>query len=247
MDDEFTSLGQIFSVIRKHVMAIIMAMCAGGVLAAAVTYLLMQPKYESTAMVLVNRKQTVAGQQYTDLQTDLQMINTYKDIITKDVVLRPVRENLLKKGVVVGSTDQLANAISVTNNQNSQVMSVTAKADDPYTARSIVNETAEVFRTKITTIMTNAKNVSIISRGTLNKTAVSPRKKVNIAIGLLAGLVLGVLFAFLRELTDRTVKDSAFITDTLELPLLGTITDIDSSSIKLGTKGLRPTTGRSRR
>ncbi|CAJ1226770.1 YveK family protein [Lactiplantibacillus xiangfangensis] len=247
MNDEVISLGQIFSILRKHVIAIIVAMCAGGVLAAAVTYLVMQPKYESTAMVLVNRKQTAVGQQYNDLQTDLQMINTYKDIITKDVVLRPVRENLLKKSVVVGSTAELAKAISVTNNQNSQVMSVTAKADDPYTARSIVNETAEVFRTKITTIMTNAKNVSIISKGTLNKTAVSPRKEINIAVGLLAGLVIGVLFAFLRELTDRTVKDSSFITDTLELPLLGTITDIDSSSIKLGTKGLRPTTGRSRR
>lgn len=247
MNDEVISLGQIFSILRKHVIAIIVAMCAGGVLAAAVTYLVMQPKYESTAMVLVNRKQTAVGQQYNDLQTDLQMINTYKDIITKDVVLRPVRENLLKKGVVVGSTAELAKAISVTNNENSQVMSVTAKADDPYTARSIVNETAEVFRTKITTIMTNAKNVSIISKGTLNKTAVSPRKEINIAVGLLAGLVIGVLFAFLRELTDRTVKDTSFITDTLELPLLGTITDIDSSSIKLGTKGLRPTTRRSRR
>lgn len=247
MNDEVINLGQIFSILRKHVIAIIVAMCAGGVLAATVTYLVMQPKYESTAMVLVNRKQTAVGQQYNDLQTDLQMINTYKDIITKDVVLRPVRENLLKKDVVVGSTAELAKAISVTNNQNSQVMSVTAKADDPYTARSIVNETAEVFRTKITTIMTNAKNVSIISKGTLNKTAVSPRKEINIAVGLLAGLVIGVLFAFLRELTDRTVKDTSFITDTLELPLLGTITDIDSSSIKLGTKGLRPTTGRSRR
>ncbi|MFD1393592.1 YveK family protein [Lacticaseibacillus jixianensis] len=247
MDDEVISLGQIFSILRKHVIALIVAMCAGGVFAAAITYLVMQPKYESTAMVLVNRKQTAVGQQYNDLQTDLQMINTYKDIITKDVVLRPVRENLLKKGVVVGSTGDLARAISVTNNQNSQVMSVTAKADDPYTARSIVNETAEVFRTKITTIMTNAKNVTIISRGTLNKSAVSPRKKINIAVGLLAGLVLGILFAFLRALTDRTVKDSSFITDTLELPLLGTITDIDSSSIKLGTKGLRPTAGHSRR
>lgn len=246
MDDEVISLGQIFAILRKHIIAIIVATCAGGVVAAAVTFLVMQPKYESTAMVLVNRKQTTAAGQYNDLQTDLQMINTYKDIITKDVVLSPVRENLQKKGVVVGSTGELANEITVSNNTNSQVMSVTAKADDPYTARAIVNETAEVFRNKITSIMTNAKNVTIISRGTLNKGAVSPRKKLNILIGLLAGLVVGILFAFLRELTDRTVKDPAFITDTLDLPLLGTITEVDEHNIKLGTKGLRPT-GRSRR
>jgi capsular polysaccharide biosynthesis protein len=244
MDDEVISLGQILSILRKHLIALIVATCAGGVLAAAVTYLIMQPKYESTAMVLVNRKQTTQAGQYNDLQTDLQMINTYKDILTKDVVMKPVHANLIKKGVVVGSASQLAKSISVTNNQNSQVMSVTAKADDPYTARAVANETVDVFRAKITSIMTNAKNVTIISRGTLNKDAVSPRKKLNILIGLLAGLVIGVLYAFLRELTDRTVKDPAFITDTLDLPLLGTLTDIDPQNMKLGTKGMTPTRSR---
>lgn len=247
MDDEVISLGQVFATLRKHLVMIILTTVLGGLIAGVVTYFVMQPKYESTTMVLVNRKQTTAAGQYNDLQTDLQMINTYKDIITKDVVLKPVQENLQRKGVVVDSVGALAKDITVTNNENSQVMSVTATADDPYTARSIANETASVFRKKITTIMTNAKNVSIISRGTLNKTPVSPRKQLNLAIGLLAGLVLGILFAFVRELTDRTVKDAAFVTDVLNLPLLGTITDIETQGIiRLGTKGLQ-TNGRSRR
>lgn len=236
--DETISFREIISILRKHIIAIVVAMCAGGVFAAAVTFLVMQPKYESTVMVLVNRKQTTAAGQYNDLQTDLQMINTYKDIITRDVVLDQVHDNLEKKGIVVGNAHKLAKEITVTNNQNSQVMSVTAKADDPYTARSIANETAKAFRSKITTIMTNAKNVTIISHGTLDKKAVSPRKKLNLLIGLLAGLLIGILFAFLREVTDRTVKDTAFITDTLGLPLLGTITDIEPHNMKLGTKGL---------
>jgi len=239
--DDTISFSEIFSILRKHVIAIIVAMCAGGVFAATVTFLVMQPKYESTVMVLVNRKQTTAAGQYNDLQTDLQMINTYKDIITRDVVLDPVHSNLEKKGVVVGDAHKLASDITVTNNQNSQVMSVTAKADDPYTARSIANETAEVFRSKITTIMTNAKNVTIISKGTLDKNPVSPRKGFNLLVGILVGLIVGILFAFLREATDRTVKNTSFITDTLKLPLLGTITDIDPHDMKLGTKGLMAT------
>lgn len=242
MNDEVISLGQVLSILRKHLIMLIAMTCIGGVFAAAITYLIMQPKYESTAMILVNREQTTQAGQYNDLQTDLQMINTYKDIITKDIVMKAVHTNLNKQGVVVGSESQLTNEVSVTNNQNSQVMSVTAKADDPYTARSIVNETVKVFREKITSIMTNAKNVSIISRGTLNKNAVSPRKNINILIGLFAGLAIGILFAFLREWTDRTVKNTEFITDTLNLPLLGTITDIDQQNMKLGTKGMKPIT-----
>lgn len=242
MNDEVISLGQVLSILRKHLIMLIAMTCIGGVFAAAITYLIMQPKYESTAMILVNREQTTQAGQYNDLQTDLQMINTYKDILTKDVVMKTVHANLTKQGVVVGSDSQLANEVSVTNNQNSQVMSVTAKAEDPYTARSIANETVKVFREKITSIMTNAKNVSIISQGTLNTDAVSPHRNINILIGLFAGLTIGILFTFLRELTDRTVKNTEFITDTLDLPLLGTITDIDPKNIKLGTNGMKPVT-----
>lgn len=242
MNDEVISLGQVLSILRKHLIMLIAMTCIGGVFAAAITYLIMQPKYESTAMILVNREQTTQAGQYNDLQTDLQMINTYKDILTKDVVMETVHANLTKRGVVVGSDSQLANEVSVTNTQNSQVMSVTAKADDPYTARSIANETVKVFREKITSIMTNAKNVSIISHGTLNKDAVSPRKTINILIGLFAGLTIGILFAFLRDLTDRTVKNTEFITDILDLPLLGTITDIVPQNMKLGTKGMKSIT-----
>lgn len=246
MDNEVISLGQIFSILKKHLLAILVAVCAGGALAVAMTFLIMQPKYESTAMVLVNRKQTTSAGQYNDLQTDLQMINTYKDIITKDVVLDQVRKNLNKQGIVVGTEPELASEISVTNNTNSQVMSLSAKADDPYTAQSIVNETAKVFRNKITKIMTNAKNVSVISHGTLNKNAVSPRWQLNIVIGLVSGMGIGILFSFLLELTDRTIKDPAFITETLQLPLLGTITNIDPQNMTLGTKRIKHT-GRYRR
>lgn len=242
MNDEVISLGQVLSILRKHLIMLIAMTCIGGVFAAAITYLIMQPKYESTAMILVNREQTTQAGQYNDLQTDLQMINTYKDILTKDIVLKTVHANLIKQGVVVGSVNQLANEVTVTNNLNSQVMSVTVKADDPYTARSIVNETVKVFRDKITSIMTNAKNVSIISRGTLNEEAVSPRKNINILIGLLVGWVIGILLAFLRELTDRTVKNTEFITDVLGLPLLGTISDIEPHNMKLGTKGMNSVT-----
>lgn len=242
MNDEVISLGQVLSILRKHMIMFIAMTCIGGVFAAAITYLIMQPKYESTAMILVNRDQTTQAGQYNDLQTDLQMINTYKDILTKDVVMKTVHAHLTKQGVVVGSDSQLTNEVSVTNNQNSQVMSVTAKADDPYTARSIANETVKVFRDKITSIMTNAKNVSIISYGTLNRNAVSPRKSLNILIGLLTGLTIGILFAFLRNLTDRTVKNTEFITDILDLPLLGTISDVVPQNMKLGTKGMKSIT-----
>ncbi|EKQ21572.1 tyrosine-protein kinase [Lacticaseibacillus casei UW4] len=55
-------------------------------------------------------------------------------------------------------------------------------------------------------------------------------------------MTIGILFAFLRDLTDRTVKNTEFITDMLDLPLLGTITDVVPQNMKLGTKGMKSIT-----
>lgn len=68
--------------------------------------------------------------------------------------------------------------------------------------------------------------MSIVSKATKNKIPVSP----NVKLITLAGLVAGVMTAFgwglIKELTDRTVKDLAFLTEELNLTNLGVISYI---------------------
>ena len=234
MEDDVISLGQVFRTLKKHLTMIIALTLGGIIIAAGVTYFAMTPKYNSSSMILVNQKTNDAAQQYNQVQTDLQMINTYKDIITKPVILDEAAKELNKSGKFDGTAGDLEAALTISNNENSQVVNVTAEATSPYVARDIVNVVTKVFQRKITKIMSNAKNVSIVSTGKLNTHQVSPRALINLAVGALAGLVLGVLLAFIRELTDKTVKDPVFITDVLELPLLGSITDIGSKDMRFG-------------
>ena len=58
----------------------------GFVLAAFVV----EPKYTSTTQILVNQKRntTDAGQAFNAQQADVQLINTYKDIVTSPVILK---------------------------------------------------------------------------------------------------------------------------------------------------------------
>jgi capsular polysaccharide biosynthesis protein len=235
MEDDVISLGQVFNTLRKHIIMIIIFAFAGLLVSAGVTYFVMTPKYDSSALILVNQKDnTNVAAQYNAVQTDLQMINTYKDIITEPVILDQAAKDLHKSGRFNGNAGDLKAALTISNNQNSQVVNVTAEATSPYVARDIANAVTKVFQKKITKIMANAKNVSIISPAKLQTNAVSPRKTINLAIGLLAGLVLGILIAFIRELTDKTVKAPDFITDTLDLPLLGTVYNIESHDLKFG-------------
>jgi predicted CDP-diglyceride synthetase/phosphatidate cytidylyltransferase len=51
-------------------------------------------------------------------------------------------------------------------------------------------------------------------------------------IGLVAGVLLGIVLAFLREVTDRTVTTESFLTNELGLNSLGVISEIDASDVK---------------
>ena len=225
--EQTINIEQIFGILRKYRRLILSSTVVCTLLAVVITFFLITPQYSASTELLVNRKQSAdANVQWNQVQTDVQMINTYKDLITKPVIMGSVADKINKGNSHKFSYSEISEMISVSNNQNSQVFSITAKADNAYTAADIVNTTAQTFQKKAPKIMSGTDNVSIISEAKPDLTPVSPKKKLNVLIGLALGILLGVGIAFLRELTDKTVKDESFLTDDLGLTSLGVVNNI---------------------
>ncbi|AYG17191.1 YveK family protein [Latilactobacillus sakei] len=225
--EQTINIEQIFGILRKYRRLILSSTVVCTLLAVVITFFLITPQYSASTELLVNRKQSAdANVQWNQVQTDVQMINTYKDLITKPVIMGSVADKINKGNSHKFSDSEISEMISVSNNQNSQVFSITAKADNAYTAADIVNTTAQTFQKKAPKIMSGTDNVSIISEAKPNLTPVSPKRNLNVLIGLILGIVLGIGAAFLRELTDKTVKDESFLTDDLGLTSLGVVNNI---------------------
>lgn len=233
VESQQISIGQILSILRKHIGLIFASTFIVTLLAAFMTFFVMTPKYSATTQILVNRKlsENMAGAQYQQAQADVQMISTYKDIITSPTVLEAVNTKLERQSGYEGNVDSLKSSISIKNQQNSQVFSITAKSTNPNIAAKIANETATTFKNKVIKIM-SINNVSIVSKATADDQPVSPRTKLNILIGIIVGLILGIGLAFLRELSDRTVTSEEFLTDELGLKGLGIISEINEADIR---------------
>jgi len=234
MDSEQTiSLMQIIGILRKHLKMIGVTTLVVFIATIFITFFVMTPKYESTTEILVNRKLSPENQgaQLQQVQADVQMISTYKDIITSTTVLTTVNKTVSDYPGYPGSMAGIKDALKISNETNSQVFSVTATATDAKTAAAIANETAKVFKQKVVKMM-SVNNVSIVSRAVPDYDAVSPRKALNLLVGIVAGILLGIMLAFIREVTDRTVTTEAFLTDELGLTSLGVISEIDQADVK---------------
>lgn len=225
--EEEISLVELFDIIKKRVAWIINATLLGVLLAAVYTFFVAVPEYSSTTQLLVNRTQQSEVIQQSDINTNVQLINTYKDILKGPVILDEVRDEL----DLELSHTELSNKISISSQDNSQVFNIQVSDGNPYDAATIANTTASVFKENLPEIM-NVDNVSVISEGIPNETPISPNNVLNLAIGLVLGGMIGVGLAFLFEFMDNTVKDEKFIVEELGWTSLGRISEMSPDELK---------------
>ncbi|HBL4823512.1 tyrosine protein kinase [Enterococcus faecium] len=229
--EETISLKEIFGTLRKHLATIIISMFAGLAISGIVTFFILTPKYSSQAQLIVTLPQSDTA----NVNTNLQMINTYKDMIVSDLVLNEVKDRLETEDNVKMTAGQIKDAISVNQSENSQMFSIQAISTNAVTAQQIANTTSQVFQENAKDVM-NVDKISIISGAVANTTPVSPNNKLNLVIGLVLGMMVGVGLAFLFELLDRTVKDEKYVTDTLGFPILGTVPEMSAKELNAGIR-----------
>lgn len=216
------NLHDLLTTIRKHWFLVFSLTVIASVTAAFISYFVVTPIYQAETQLLVNQKSTNI-EQYQWIQNneaDLRLINTYNVIITSPIILTKVIEELKLEH----TPNSLAEQITVTSANNSQVVNLVVIDKEASLAVKISNTLAEVFQKEIPTLM-NVDNIKILSEAKLleNPTPVKPNKLLNITSAAIIGLMLGVMVAFLRDFFDRRFKTEQEIEDILGLPIIGLV------------------------
>ncbi|WP_423408391.1 YveK family protein [Heyndrickxia sp. MSNUG] len=228
--EETISLKELLQTLKKRMSLIVIITLLAVTVSGVISFFLLTPIYQASTQLLVNQsKNEQSMYNYNEVQTNLQLINTYNVIIKSPAILDLVNEELGLDMTAV----ELNGKITVQSEQNSQVVNISVQDPDANQAAKIANKTAEVFTREIANIM-KVDNVSILAKATVvdQQSPIKPKPLLNIAIGLVVGLMAGVGLAFLLEYFDTTIKDEQDIEKTLGLPLLGVIARIDDSHIQ---------------
>lgn len=233
--EEEISLVELFDILKKRLGLIISTTLMGLLLVSLYTFFMVTPEYSSTTQLLVNRAEGADTIQQSDINANIQLINTYKDIITGPVILDEVRNELNMSSSHAG----LSNRLSISSENNSQVFSIRVTDTNPYNAALIANTTADVFQESLPDIM-NVDNVTVISVAEANTSPISPNHTLNMAIGVVLGAMVGVGIAFLIEFLDNTVKDERFIVEELGWTNLGSVSKLDANELKIDKRQIQP-------
>ncbi|MFD4705086.1 YveK family protein [Gottfriedia sp. NPDC058432] len=226
--EETISLQELFGVIKKRLIMIICITVVATVVTGVISFLFLTPIYQSSTQLLVNQKETKDSSIYQNnqVQTNVQLINTYNVVIKSPAILDEVINQLNLDYTAA----ELTNNITVVSEKDSQVFTVSVQDPDPRQAQAIVNTIASVFQAKIKTIM-SVNNVTVLAKADLSENPIKPNKKLNVVIGFAVGLMISVGIAFLLEFLDNTVKTEKQLEELLELPILGVISEVTKGKI----------------
>jgi len=226
--EETISLQELFGVIKKRLIMIISITVVATVVTGVISFLFLTPIYQSSTQLLVNQKETKDSSIYQNnqVQTNVQLINTYNVVIKSPAILDEVIKQLNLDYTVA----ELTKNVTVASEANSQVFTVSVQDSDPKQAQAIVNTIANVFQSKIKTIM-SVDNVTVLAKADLSENPIKPNNKLNVVIGFAIGLMVSVGIAFLLEYLDNTVKTEKQLEELLELPILGVISEVTKGKI----------------
>lgn len=220
--EETIDLSKLFGILKKNIKYIIILPIVFLILSMLITFVFITPIYSTSTQVLVNQKETDSQLMAQQVQSDLQLVNTYSEIIKSPRILDKASKNLKGKY----TRNELSEMLTVNNQAESKILNITVENESRENAGKVANEIANVFSKDVKDIM-NVDNVTILSKADNNGSKVSPKPLINAVVGVFLGLIVALIIIFLKELLDKRIKTEADVEEQLNIPVLGTIQRFD--------------------
>jgi len=220
-------------IIRKRIWLIVSVAVFACAVTALVTYVWMEPVYEASTKLIVNKSENAAPGAQLDLNTvnlNIRLIDTYKEIIKTTAIMDKVVAEHPEWGL---TSEQLIDRVRVSSVNNTQVMTVSVQDHSYEKAAAIVNAISDVFVRQIPHYM-SVDNVSILASANPDKlpAPVKPKPMLNLAVALVVSLMFGLGIAFLIEYLDDTIRTDKDVERYLGLPTLAMVPRLQPSDVQ---------------
>ncbi len=214
---------------------------AGATIAGIAAYFVtgtIAPTYRASSTLLINQVETPGSIVYSDVLTSERLTKTYRELITKRPILETVIEDADEPGLTV---DELSGKLDTKAVKDTQLVTISVSDESPQRAARLANLVASTFvREESEDALTRTGTTRIVEPATVPGAPIAPNLKLNLALAVLAGLVLAGGVALLIEYLDDTIKSPDDVSMASGLATLGEVGRLphDKDRIPLSTRGL---------
>lgn len=213
-----------YRLIKRNFLVVLTCLILGTGGAATFTYL-QTPLYQANIQLFVSTPSSAVdisalaqGSSFSQ-----QRVKSYAQIINGPETLDPVIEQL---GLKTTAT-KLAKGISSSAPLDTVLINVTVTDPSPQLAVDIANAVGNQFSQTVNNLElttagdpTHAVKVSMVKTAVLPTVPSSPKKTINLLLGIILGFGLGLGIAILRQIFDNSIKNEDQLDET---PLLAAI------------------------
>lgn len=218
---EELDLKDLFMMLWNKKLQIVLIIVIFAVIGIIYTMGFVVPEYSSyTTLLLVGSsnnddKNTITT---TDITLNSKLVSTYSVLIKSTDIVSKVISNL---GIDMNA-ETLKKNISVTSEEDTEVLRITVTNPNPSYAAKIANETAKVFSEKVAEIY-KINNVYIVDEAKESSTPSNVNHMKDLAIFVVLGIVVSVGYVLIANMLDTTVKSVEDVEKAFKIPVIATI------------------------
>ena len=220
---EEMDLKELFNMFWSKKFQIILIILIFGIIGFIYTIEFITPMYDaSTTLVLVSSAdETVTTNTMitaTDVSLNSKLVATYSELIKSKNVLREVISNLNTDL----EEDMLKNYITVSAVEDTELIEITVRNEEPSNAAVIANEIAEVFTDKVKEIY-NINNVQIVDKAEVSSEPANINHTKDVIMFACIGLVIAIIYVIVANMLDTTIKTAEDVETAYNIPVLVSI------------------------
>lgn len=221
--EETIDLGYLFSILKKHLIIIIIIGILCGAAGFAGSYFLIPKKYESKALLYVeNSQQNTDAVNINDINAAQKLVNTCQIIFKSGAIMDQLIANL----DLPYTKEQLNEMITASSVNSTEVMELCVECESPQEAEEIVNEWVDLSQQEFSRIIKSG-SIEVVDFGEVNTTPSSPNVPLITFAALVLGLAIAYVIVFLNDMFDVAIKPDDNLVQLYDVPVFAEINDFE--------------------
>lgn len=218
MGQDNVKIEDFYKIIKKRFKSIAVIVILITALAVILNFYVIPPLYKSSTKVFIGKNSIQQEYSISDIQIYQKLLSTYAEVIKTDDLI----ESALEKNNLDESPQYVIENIDAAPKSDTQILEISYVDTDKDLTKDILEAVTNEFILYSKELIPNG-TIKIVEKAKVPISPISPRKKINIMVSFVLGLILSISLAIILEALDKSIKTKEELEKLVNIPVIGSI------------------------